>query len=237
MPAFNEEASIASVIKDIYASVPDADVLVVDDGSSDQTAAIAETTSATVLRLPFNLGIGGAMRLGYLYATRNGYDIVVQVDADGQHDTACIPDLVAALDDADIVVGSRFAAGDSTYKEARGPRRMMMRILAAGIRPWTGVRLTDATSGFRAVGPRGLPLFARELPAEYFGDCLGGLVIAHRAGLTVTEVSVRMGPRIAGEASQTTWGSIVHLTRAFVMLGVAATRRRPDSIPVDQNAP
>lgn len=200
-------------------------MLVVDDGSSDRTAEVAATTAATVLRLPFNLGVGGAVRLGFLYAVRHGYSVVVQVDSDGQHDPAYIPELVSALATCDVVVGSRFAGG-GTY-DARGPRRWAMRILAAGVSPLCRAKLTDVTSGFRAVGPRGVPVFARDLPAEYLGDTVEALVLAHRAGLVVSEISVQMRQRSTGKASQGPFGATAYLARAFVMLAVAATRRAP----------
>src|SRR5690606_24896104 len=119
------------VVREVRAAMPDALCLVVDDGSVDATAQVARDAGATVIELPFNLGVGGAMRAGFRFARDNGYAVVVQVDADGQHDPRDIPTLLARLDDADIVIGSRFAgAGDY---DARGPRRWAMRVLARAV--------------------------------------------------------------------------------------------------------
>ncbi|HTN54705.1 MAG TPA: glycosyltransferase family 2 protein, partial [Microbacterium sp.] len=125
VPAWNEEESVADVVRDIVASVPGAVCLVVDDGSSDATSQRARDAGAIVLRLPFNLGVGGAMRTGFRYARDHGFDVLVQVDADGQHDAAEIAALVAGLDEADLVIGARFA-GKGDYG-VRGPRKWAMR--------------------------------------------------------------------------------------------------------------
>ena len=127
IPAWNEEPSIAGVIAKVSSHRPDAGILVVDDGSMDATARVAETAGAAVVSLPFNVGVGGAMRTAFLYAVRNGYDVVVQVDADGQHEPAELDELIDGLQQADIVVGNRFHPG-STYA-VRGPRRWAMKML------------------------------------------------------------------------------------------------------------
>ena len=116
IPAWNEEACIADVVREVRGELPGVGVLVVDDGSTDHTAAIAAEAGATVARLPYNLGVGGAMRVGYRYGYEQGYDAVVQVDADGQHDPRYVPKLIDALDEADFVIGARFA-GEGDYTE------------------------------------------------------------------------------------------------------------------------
>src|SRR5688572_32991692 len=121
IPAMNEEESIGKVIAEVRAELPFVDILVVNDGSTDATAAVAAGAGAIVTTLPYNLGVGGAMRLGYRYADRNGYDVAIQIDADGQHDPRYVPALIAALDDADLVIGARYA-GEGDYR-VRGPRR------------------------------------------------------------------------------------------------------------------
>jgi glycosyltransferase involved in cell wall biosynthesis len=186
VPAYNEEASIRPVLIDICAVVPNAGVLVVDDGSSDRTREIALAEGVEVLSLPFNLGVGGAMRAGFRFAVRHGYTQVIQVDADGQHNPEQIPMLVGELAEADIVIGARFA-GTGVYP-VRGPRRWAMRTLAFHLSRLTKARLTDATSGFRASGPRAVALFARHYPVEYLGDTVESLVIAALAGLRVKQV-------------------------------------------------
>src|SRR3954467_4524093 len=223
VPAWNEEASVGAVVASVKAVDPGFDVLVVDDGSGDRTALNAAAAGAIVCRLPFNLGVGGAMRAGYRYALRHGYDVVVQVDADGQHDARYIPKLVAALEDADVVVGARFA-GEGAY-EARGPRRWAMRVLGAVLSRLAHRRLSDVTSGFRAVNRRGIELFATHYPAEYLGDTVESLVIALRTGCRVTQIPVSMRVRSAGQPSQNTTRSVLYLARAMVALSLAMVRR------------
>lgn len=230
VPAYNEQASIGPVLSDIRAVVPDAGVLVVDDGSSDDTRKVALAENVKVLSLPFNLGVGGAMRAGFRYAVRNGYTQVIQVDADGQHDPQQIPILIGELADADVVVGARFA-GEGEYP-LRGPRRWAMRLLSFYLSRLTRVRLTDVTSGFRASGPRAVELFARHYPVEYLGDTVESLVIAALAGLRVKQVAVSMRERSTGRPSQTPFRALVYLLRACMALALARLRwhsmsRRP----------
>jgi glycosyltransferase involved in cell wall biosynthesis len=225
IPAWNERDSVGWVVRDVRTRYPDVDVLVVDDGSGDDTSAVATDAGAAVCRLPINLGVGGAMRAGYRYALRREYDAVVQVDADGQHDVAYLPDLVACLDQADVVVGARFA-GEGHYA-ARGPRRWAMRLLALVLSYLAHQSLCDVTSGFRAVNRRGIRLFAAHYPAEYLGDTVESLVIAVRTGCTVTQVPVAMRLRTSGRASQSTLRSVLYLARAVVALALALVRRWP----------
>lgn len=224
IPALNEQDSVADVVRDVRSNVPDATCLVIDDGSRDDTAKRAAAAGAVVLSLPFNLGVGGAMRTGFRYALDHNYDAVVQVDADGQHDPAVVPQLLAGLSDADIVIGARFA-GVGAYA-ARGPRRWAMRLLASVIGGISGSKLTDATSGFKAMGPRALRLFSITYPAEYLGDTVEALVIAARAGLGITQVPVAMRPRQGGEPSHGPIKSAIYLMRAFAALMLAMMRPR-----------
>jgi glycosyltransferase involved in cell wall biosynthesis len=200
VPALNEQDSVGTVVKEVHAVLPHAHVLVVDDGSTDATGRVASAAGADVLTLPFNLGVGGALRAGFRYAVRFGYDIAVQVDADGQHDPAEIPTLLAQLEHADLVIGARFA-GRGDY-EVRGARKMAMRLLARSLSRRTKAQLTDTTSGFRAFDARVIDLFAREYPAEYLGDTVEALLIAAHAGCRVTQVPVQMRPRAGGTPSQ-----------------------------------
>jgi glycosyltransferase involved in cell wall biosynthesis len=228
VPAWNERDSVGAVVREVRQVDARWDVLVVDDGSGDDTSAVAAEAGAAVCRLPFNLGVGGAMRAGYRYALREGYDVVVQVDADGQHDASYIPALVAGLDRADVVVGARFA-GEGQYV-ARGPRRWAMRLLAGVLSRLGHGRLTDVTSGFRAVNRRGIRLFATHYPAEYLGDTVESLVIALRTGCRVEQLPVSMRTRSAGTASQSTARSVLYLARAMVALGLALVRRWPATL-------
>jgi glycosyltransferase involved in cell wall biosynthesis len=227
IPALDEESTIAGVIHEVRAAAPGAQILVVDDGSSDRTASVARSAGARVLSLPFNVGVGGAMRTAFLYAQRNGFDAVVQVDADGQHVAACIPDLVSALADASVVVGSRFTSGPPP---GRGPRRWAMVLLASALSRACRTPLTDTTSGFRAADRRAIALFARHYPAEYLGDTVESLVIAARAGLRVREIPVSMRPRQGGTASQSPIRASLYLGRAVLALYVAlgSPSRRPE---------
>ncbi|MGO4343147.1 glycosyltransferase family 2 protein [Pedococcus sp. 2YAF34] len=222
IPAFNEEAAIAGVISSVRTAVPHADVLVVDDGSHDRTSAIARAAGARVATLPFNLGVGGAMRTGFRHAAREGYTAVVQVDGDGQHDPSQIPLLLADLASTDVVIGARFA-GSGDYV-VRGPRNWAMLVLARVMSWILGVRLNDSTSGFRAAGPRAIRVYAQHYPAEYLGDTLETLVIARKAGLGVSQVPVAMRPRLGGHPSRGIVGSTLDLARACVVVLLGLVR-------------
>lgn len=231
VPAWNEEGAIGSTIADIRAHLT-VDVLVVDDGSTDTTAAKAAEAGARVCSLPYNLGVGGAMRTGYRYAVRHGYDVVVQIDADGQHDPRYLPTLLAALghpgrEGSDLVVGARFA-GTGQHYQVSFPRRVAMRLLARVLSRVARTQLTDVTSGYRVANRRAVELFAGHYPAEYLGDTVESMVIALRAGCSVTQVPVEMRVRQAGVPSQTPFRAALFLARAVVALTLALIRRWPD---------
>ncbi|MEP6480439.1 MAG: glycosyltransferase family 2 protein [Rhodoglobus sp.] len=222
MPALNEEESVRNVVLEVLSKLPGIAVLVVDDGSNDATADEAIAGGALVARLPFNLGVGGAMRVGFRYALENGFANVVQVDSDGQHDPASIAALVAGLDHADIVIGARFA-GEGDYS-AKGPRRWAMVVLSKFLSMAAHTRLTDTTSGFKASGPRAVRLFAEHYPAEYLGDTIESLVIAARSNCTIVQVPVSMRPRAGGRPSHNPLKSTAYLGRASMALLVAFMR-------------
>lgn len=228
IPAWNEQESVALVVKETQAAVPDADVLVVDDQSADQTADAASAAGAGVVSNVFNLGVGGAMRVGFRYAARHDYQVVVQVDADGQHDPRDIPRLLEPLASdraARVVIGARFAGlGEFPVPRAR---RWAMRMLAGYLSRLTGTPLTDVTSGFRAYNRPVIELFSRTYPAEYLSDTVESLVIASRAGAQVSQVPVSMRARMAGTPSQSTWRAVVYLARVAIMLLLELIRRRP----------
>lgn len=224
LPALNEQDSVARVVHEVRVARPEATVLVVDDGSTDATAERAARAGALVMRLPFNLGVGGAMRAAYRYACDGGFAFVVQVDADGQHDPSEIEQLLA-VDGADIVIGARFA-GRGEYA-VRGPRRWAMRLLAVALSHIVGTTVKDPTSGFRLVNHRALALFAQHYPEEYLGDTVEALVIAHRSGLRITQVPVVMRPRETGAASTNPARSAVYLLRVVVAVALALVRRLP----------
>ena len=222
MPAFNEEASVGNVIREALSQLPGIRILVVNDGSVDDTTRVAREAGALVATLPYNLGVGGAMRCGFRFALANGFQNVVQVDADGQHDPSELPKLVAALDSADVVIGARFA-GEGDY-QARGPRRWAMTLLAKILSRTAQTPLTDTTSGFRASGPRAVRLFAETYPAEYLGDTVESLVIAARAKLVIRQVAVSMRERSGGTPSHSPIKAGVFLARVGIAMFFAYIR-------------
>lgn len=222
MPALNEEESVGAIVREVFAKLPGVTCLVVNDGSSDETTAEARKAGALVAQLPFNLGVGGAMRVGFRYALDNGFDNVVQVDADGQHDPAGVIGLLARLDTADLVLGARFA-GEGDY-EVSGPRRWAMLILSLFLSRMAHTKLTDTTSGFRLSGPRAVRLFAEHYPAEYLGDTIESLVIAARARCVIAQVPVAMRVRAGGRPSHHPVKAAVYLARAVLALFFALMR-------------
>ncbi len=228
LPAWNEQEALPATLADLRAVCPDVDLLVIDDGSTDHTGAVARRAGAQVCRLPFNLGVGGAMRAGYRYAVAHDYDVAVQVDADGQHDPRYLATLLAAVDaGADLVIGARFAGEGDPYKVSL-IRRVAMVVLARTLSAMAGTRLTDVTSGFRAADRRALAIFAAHYPAEYLGDTVESTVIAIRAGCTVTQVPVQMRVRQGGRASQSSFRAAVYVARAVVALSLALVRTWPE---------
>ena len=188
VPAWNEARNVGRTVHEVRAANADFDLLVVDDGSTDDTGAVAREAGATVISLPFNLGVGGAMRTGFTYAKRHGYTRAIQVDADGQHNPLDIARVLAGLDTADISIGARFAdVGDYSV---RGPRHWAMLFLAKTVSRVAKTRLTDVTSGFRAANSRAIEQYVRYYPAEYLGDTIDSLVAACHAGLTLSLIHI-----------------------------------------------
>jgi len=223
VPAWNEAENVGKTVIEIKATLSGADVVVVDDGSTDDTGRVARDAGADVLTLPYNMGVGGAMRTGYAYAQRHGYDQAIQVDADGQHNAEDIRRILAGLETADISIGARFAEV-GTY-QASGPRRWAMIFLASVISRIARTKLTDVTSGFRAANKRAIDQYVTYYPAEYLGDTIDSLVAALHADLTVTQVPVAMRPRMSGNPSQGFIGSAVYLGRSIFALTLAVVRR------------
>lgn len=230
VPAWNEAANIGNTVAEIHAKSAGMDVVVVDDGSTDDTASVARAAGALVVTLPFNMGVGGAMRTGFTFAQRHGYDRAIQVDADGQHDPDDIARVLEGLERANISIGARFAdAGD--YR-VRGPRWWAMRFLASVLSKVADTRLTDVTSGFRAADRRAIDAYVHYYPAEYLGDTVDSLVNALHSGLTVTQVPVAMRARQHGQPSQNPLGATVYLLRSVFALTLALLRgrRRPEEV-------
>jgi glycosyltransferase involved in cell wall biosynthesis len=223
MPAFNEAGSIAAVIRDLRRVDRELEVVVVDDGSTDGTAQIAEGEGAWVLRLPYNLGIGGAMQTGYKFARDRGFQIAIQVDADGQHDPKELAKLVEPLLEgrADLVVGSRFV-GPESYRGSV-TRKIGIKLFAGLVSLIVRQRVTDTTSGFRAINRRGICLFAADYPHDYPEVEATVLVFRHR--LTMTEVPVTMRTRTSGSSSITAFGSLYYMVKVTLALFVGLFRR------------
>ena len=225
IPAFNEENSIGNVIQDIRIHIPTASILVVDDGSKDKTVEIAEAAKVNVLSLPFNVGVGGALRAGFLYAHRNSFTQVLQIDADGQHRAEHAKIILESANGFDIVIGSRFAESENNY-EASFLRRLAIRLLSAAISKICKTKLTDVTSGFRLSSSSAIELFMKDYPVEYLGDTVESLVIAHKSGLYIKEVPVLMSKREFGSPSQNIIKSSWYLLRAFLVIILSLMHRK-----------
>lgn len=222
VPAWNEARNVGNTVAEVRQASPSYDVVVVDDGSADGTAEVARAAGATVISLPFNLGVGGAMRTGFTYAHRHGYRQVIQVDADGQHNPADIARVLEGLAHADISIGARFAeVGDYSVG---GPRKWAMLFLARTVSRVAKTRLTDVTSGFRAANERALAQYIAYYPAEYLGDTIDSLVAACHSGLVVTQVPVAMRARVHGTPSKGPVGASIYLLRSVFALALALLR-------------
>ncbi|MGQ0521063.1 MAG: glycosyltransferase family 2 protein [Actinomycetota bacterium] len=223
VPALNEEAALEAVVAGTRHALG-AEVVVVDDGSGDRTGEVARAAGGVVLRHPFNLGVGAAVRTGLRYAVENGYETVLQLDGDGQHDPGEARLLLDRLErgDVDVVIGSRFEHG---YACSRS-RRLIMRFLASIVSRRLGTPVTDTTSGFRAFGGPAVGYFARVYPADYLSDTVEALLLAADGGLRVAEVPVRMRQRTTGTASTNRVSGTFHVARLLLVVLVHRFRRR-----------
>ena len=230
VPAYNEEAAIGGVIAELRAFDPGLDIVVVSDGSLDGTAAAAEEAGARVLRLPFNLGIGGAVQTGFRYGWENGYELVVRCDGDGQHVPAELGKVIAPVlaGDADIAIGSRFV-GSESYRSSAS-RRVGIRLLALIVSTIARQKVTDTTSGFQALNRRALGLFAADYPHDY--PEVEGMVMTIKHRLRLVEVPVEMREREHGRSSITALRSIYYMAKVLVALFVGLFRR--DVVPVEE---
>jgi glycosyltransferase involved in cell wall biosynthesis len=225
IPAFNEEGAVGKVVEEVRAHLSRADVLVVNDGSTDLTSEKAKACGATVLDLPYNLGIGGAMQVGYKYAHEKGYDIAIQVDGDGQHDPKEIGKLLKALEEKkiDMAIGSRFI-GDSGYK-ASTMRRVGISILSRVISMIVRQKITDPTSGFRASNRKAIQLFASNYPQDYPEPEV--VILLHQCHLKMEEVPVGMSERYSGESSITKIKSIYYMVKVLLAIFVDCFKKPP----------
>jgi glycosyltransferase involved in cell wall biosynthesis len=230
IPALNEAAVIGQVLGSLCAVHSVRDVVVVDDGSRDTTARIAREAGARVISHAINLGVGAAMGTAFKFAVGHGYDAVIQFDGDGQHRPEYIAELVAALDSADVVIGSRYIDGKS-YKSSAA-RRGAQLLIAWISSVFARTRLTDATSGFRIAGPRALAIFAEHYPVEWLGDTVESIVLATRQGLTVREIPVKMDERAGGLPSQSTFRAALYTARILFILSLATIRSVPPQLQI-----
>jgi glycosyltransferase involved in cell wall biosynthesis len=231
IPALNEERSVNQIVATVCAL--GYSVCVIDDGSTDGTAYAAQSAGATVLRLPLNLGVGGALRCGFRYAIAREYSTIVQVDGDGQHDPHDIPAILETMAEsqAEMVIGSRFAIPDMAYQVAPG-RRLAMRLLAWCASRSVKMQVTDATSGFRAIRRPLLEYFAADYPVEYLGDTVEALIAAGDRGALVVEHPIRMSPRWYGNSSAGSSAGVWYVAR--VLLATTLMRGRSSRTPFGQ---
>jgi len=229
IPAWNEAESVAAVIAGVRERLPEADVLVVDDGSTDATAARAAEAGATVASLPFNQGLGAALQTGYLYALREGYQCCAHLDADGQHPASEVSRLLdeVAADRADLVIGSRYRdpgpAGSDDYKPTIS-RRIGIGVFRFFLTLATRQRFTDTTSGMRAANRRVMRLFSERYSPDFAE--IESLQLAVREGLRVEEVPVRMLERVGGSSFLTPLRSAFFIFKGMIVLIVGQFRPR-----------
>lgn len=226
VPAWNESGAIGEVVDEIRDYDSTIDVVVIDDSSTDDTAEVAQLRGATVLRLPFNIGIGGAVQTGFRFARDEGYDAAVRLDGDGQHAASEIAKLLGPIEagEADLVIGSRFVDPGGTYRPPFA-RRIGIGVFARLVSLLGGQRVTDTTSGFVALDRAGIELFAAEFPHDY--PEVEATLVALRSGLRVTQVQVDMRERTTGSSSITFVRSLYYIVKVMLSLLVASLRRYP----------
>jgi glycosyltransferase involved in cell wall biosynthesis len=231
VPAHDEEDCIAGVVREIRAFDPGLEVVVVDDGSRDGTAAVAAAAGARVVRLPFNLGIGGAVQTGFRYALEHGFELAVRLDGDGQHDPRELPRLLEPVlaGEADIAVGSRFT-GAGGYRPPLA-RTLGIRLFARLVSLLVRQRVTDTTSGFQALNRRAIALFAADYPHDYPEVEATVMVVRHR--LRLREVPVVMRSRVAGRSSIAGFGSVYYMAKVLLALFVGLFRRNVTPLEED----
>lgn len=225
IPAYNESATIVEVLEGLRRNAPDFDALVVDDGSADKTCALAREAGAMVLKLPFNVGIGGAVQTGFVYARDHGYDFLAQVDGDGQHDSTELARLIATMESegVDMVCGSRFLTAEHHYP-APLSRRTGIHIFAFLLSMLVGTHVSDPTSGFRLYNRRAIELFAHDYPHDY--PEVEAVLMLHHHRLRMCEIPVRMYTRGGGTSSINTGKSAYYMVKVLLALFVGLGRRR-----------
>ncbi|MER2511525.1 MAG: glycosyltransferase family 2 protein [Nitrosomonas ureae] len=228
VPVFNEAACVEAVIREVDKSIPGVEVVVIDDGSTDNSAQVAQAAQASVIILPYNLGIGGAVQTGYLFASEMEYDFAVRLDGDGQHNPTQLSALLdpLILGQADVIVGSRYLQGRKF--RVSWSRSIGVKVFAAMVSLITGQRFTDTTSGFQAANRAAVQFLAQHLPSDY--PEIEGLVLLCRAGFRVKEVPVTMRPRVAGQSSITLFRSVYYVFKVSLALLIGLLQPPPKRI-------
>jgi glycosyltransferase involved in cell wall biosynthesis len=231
VPAYNEAATITGVVSSLRRHAPEFDVLVIDDGSTDETSQLARAAGARVVRSPFNLGIGGAVQTGFVFAHEGGYELMVQVDGDGQHDPQELDKLLEAMGPGvDMVCGSRFLVKGEYL--APVSRRAGIHVFAWLLSHFVGQPVTDPTSGFRLYNRRAIKLFADDYPHDY--PEVEAVLMLHHHRLRMREVPVRMFQRGGGTSSISSGKSLYYMVKVLLALFIGLARRRPVVEPGDR---
>jgi hypothetical protein len=225
IPAFNEEATIEKVLSSAKEFCPDYDILVINDGSTDGTLDIARSFAFTkTINLPINLGVGGAVQTGFLYSRRNGYDLAVQIDADGQHKPSEVPKITEPLlrNEADVVIGSRFIERGSYRKMTF--RRLGIKLFSLTNKILLKEKITDSTSGFRSYNKKAIGILSVNYPDDYPEP--EAIYILKRKGLRIKEVPVEMTSRLGGKSSISVFESIYYMIKVFLAIFVLILRKQ-----------
>lgn len=227
IPAYNEQDSIINVINKLKNDCPRADYVVINDCSKDNTLSVLKENNTSFVNLPINLGIGGGVQTGYKYALENGYDIAIQIDGDGQHDTAYLDKVIAPIEEgvADIAIGSRFI--DKEGFQSSGMRRAGIKFLSALIKICCGTKVRDVTSGFRAVNRKYIKMYAYDYPTDYPEP--EAIVQASVDSARIAEIPVIMKERETGQSSIYAWKSIYYMIKvslAIIICRISKRRKR-----------
>ncbi len=216
VPAYNEAGSIRGVIEDLRNNFPEGEVLVVNDGSSDSTGALARGFGANVIDMPYNVGIGGVMQTGFIHALREGFEAAIQFDGDGQHRADEISKILRPwqIEGADLVVGSRFLSEEGFTSSVQ--RRIGAKILSFVVTALIRKKITDTTSGFRLYSRKAIEFFADYYPEDY--PEVEALILAHKKGFRIKEVAARLDPRATGKSSITTTRAVYYMVKVLLAI-------------------
>jgi glycosyltransferase involved in cell wall biosynthesis len=225
IPAFNEEATIGDTIQSILGLRSLTDIVVINDGSRDRTSEVVRKIGVTVIELPFNLGVGGAIQAGYRYAVQKRYSKVVRFDADGQHNPDILKSIFDELDHYDIVTSTRFLNRNKIYQMGLF-RRFSIKVLSSLVSKIGKTKFTDVTNGLRGVKGKALLYYSEYFPTEYLGDTVDSLALGLKQGFTATEISSVMNVRIGGKPSQSYLKLIYNMLRCSISLMIILTEKR-----------